>query len=152
MPIDINGQLTGNGLRIGIAAARFNGTIVADLIDGAVDGLVRHGVVDADITIARCPGTWELPLVAQRLATKRHAVIALGAVIRGETSHYDHVIAGCVKGLADAQIQTGIPIIFGVITTDTVEQAVNRAGIKHGNKGFEAAMAAIEMARVLAAL
>jgi 6,7-dimethyl-8-ribityllumazine synthase len=148
------GQLRGDGLRVAIAASRFNETIVQRLVDGAVDGLRRHGV-DADaIDVAWAPGAFELPLVARRLATsgRYDSVITLGAVIRGATSHYDLVAGQCAAGVQRAQLDSGIPIVFGVLTTDTIEQAVERAGTKAGNKGFEAAAAAIEMANLLALL
>jgi 6,7-dimethyl-8-ribityllumazine synthase len=148
------GQLRGDGLRVAIAASRFNETIVKRLVDGAVDGLRRHGV-DADaIDVAWAPGAFELPLVARRLAAsgRYDSVITLGAVIRGATSHYDLVAGQCAAGVQRAQLDSGIPIVFGVLTTDTIEQAVERAGTKAGNKGFEAAAAAIEMANLLALL
>jgi 6,7-dimethyl-8-ribityllumazine synthase len=120
-------------------------------LKGAVDGLGRHGVADADITVVWAPGSFELPLVARRLAARDDvdAVIALGAVIRGATGHYDHVAGQCAAGLQRAQLDTGTPVVFGVLTTDTIEQAVERAGTKAGNKGYEAAETAIEMANLL---
>ena len=147
----IAGNFAGTDLTIAIAATRFNATIVDNLIDGAIDGLVRHGVADAAITVVRCPGAWELPIVTKKVADNAgyDAVIALGAIIRGETPHYDHLAAECVKGLAHVTHQCDKPVINGVLTTDTVEQAMNRAGIKNGNKGFECALAAIEMVNVL---
>jgi 6,7-dimethyl-8-ribityllumazine synthase len=148
------GQLRGDGLRVAVAASRFNEAIVKCLVDGAIDGLRRHGV-DADaIDVAWAPGAFELPLVASRLAGSGSydAVITLGAVIRGATSHYDLVAGQCAAGVQRAQLDSGIPIVFGVLTTDTIEQAQERAGIKAGNKGFEAAAAAIEMANLLAQL
>jgi 6,7-dimethyl-8-ribityllumazine synthase len=142
------GGLNGAGLRIGIAVARFNDFITDRLLAGALDGLKRHGVDDASITVARVPGAFELPLVCQRLAASGDydAVIALGAVIRGATGHYDFVAGQCASGLQTAQLATGVPVIFGVLTTDTIEQAIERAGTKAGNKGFEAAATAIETA------
>jgi 6,7-dimethyl-8-ribityllumazine synthase len=161
MPKDISGYLTGSGRRFAIAAARFNGAIVESLVAGAVDCLVRHGVDAEDVLIARCPGAWELPLVVQRLASggefdpkgkskrKFDAIIALGCVIRGETPHFDYVAGECAKGLAAAQLTARIPVAMGVLTCETVEQAQARAGLKAGNKGVDAAMAAIEMANLL---
>ncbi|MHB1534232.1 MAG: 6,7-dimethyl-8-ribityllumazine synthase [Acidimicrobiales bacterium] len=145
------GRLDGAGLRVAIAASRFNAFIVERLVAGATDGLRRHGVADEVVDVAWAPGAFELPLVASRLAaTGRYdAVIALGAVIRGATGHYDLVAGRCAAGVARAQLDTGIPVIFGVLTTDTVDQAVERAGTKAGNKGFEAAMSAIEMVDLL---
>jgi 6,7-dimethyl-8-ribityllumazine synthase len=148
------GQLRGEGLRVAIAASRFNEAIVKRLVDGAIDGLRRHGVDAEAIDLAWTPGAFELPLVAFRLAASGayDAIITLGAVIRGATSHYDLVAGQCAAGVQRAQLDTGVPVIFGVLTTDTVEQAVERAGTKAGNKGFEAAGAAIEMANLVALL
>jgi len=148
------GHLGGEGLRVAIAASRFNEAIVTRLVDGAVDGLRRHGVDAGAIDVAWAPGAFELPLVAARLAAcgAYDAVITLGAVIRGATGHYEHVAGQCAAGVQRAQLDAGIPIVFGVLTTDTIEQAVERAGTKAGNKGFEAAAAAIEMANLLAKL
>jgi 6,7-dimethyl-8-ribityllumazine synthase len=142
------GALNGSGLRIAIAVARFNDFITDRLLAGALDGLQRHGVDESSITVARVPGAFELPLVCQRLAASGEydAVIALGAVIRGATGHYDFVAGQCASGLQSAQLATGVPVIFGVLTTDTIEQAIERAGTKAGNKGFEAAATAIETA------
>jgi len=147
MPREINGQLDGKGLRIALCATRFNSNVVERLIEGAVDCLVRHGVADADITVIRCPGAWELPLVCDRVARagKHQAIVALGCIIRGDTPHFDYVAAECTKGIASVAMATRVPVILGVLTTDTPEQALARAGLKHGNKGFEAALAAIEM-------
>jgi 6,7-dimethyl-8-ribityllumazine synthase len=132
---------------VAIVAARFNDFIVEKLIDGAVDGLVRHGLPAANITVVRTPGAFELPLVARRLAKsgKFGAVIALGAVIRGSTPHFDYVCSSVSSGCASVMSETGLPVIFGVITTDTIEQAIERAGTKAGNKGFDAALSALEM-------
>jgi 6,7-dimethyl-8-ribityllumazine synthase len=148
------GQLRGDGLRVAIAASRFNEAIVTRLVDGAVDGLRRHGVDPESIDLAWAPGAFELPLVAARLAGSGgyDVIITLGAVIRGATSHYDLVAGQCAAGVQRAQLDTGVPVIFGVLTTDTIEQAVERAGTKAGNKGFEAASAAIEMANLVAQL
>src|SRR5579872_1168339 len=150
----LDGHLGGAGLRVAIAASRFNHAIVERLVEGAVDGLRRHGVDEERIDIAWAPGAFELPLVASRLATSGgyDAVIALGAVIRGATGHYDFVAGQCASGIQRVQLDTGVPVIFGVLTTDTIEQAVERAGTKAGNKGFDAAVAAIETANLLAVL
>jgi 6,7-dimethyl-8-ribityllumazine synthase len=148
------GHLRGEGLRVAIAASRFNEAIVTRLVDGAVDGLRRHGVDPDAIDLAWAPGAFELPLVAARLAAtgSYDAIITLGAVIRGATGHYDLVAGQCAAGVQRAQLDTGVPVIFGVLTTDTIDQAVERAGTKAGNKGFEAASAAIEMANLVAQL
>lgn len=144
------GNLIAKDLKIGIVAARFNEFIVAKLIAGAQDGLQRHGVAPEDIALAWVPGAFEIPLAAQRMAQskKYDAVICLGAVIRGSTSHYDYVCAEVSKGVAAAGMSTGVPVLFGVLTTDTIEQAIERAGTKAGNKGFDCACAAIEMANL----
>lgn len=136
--------------RFALVAARFNRLIVESLVDGAREALVRHGVIEGDIDVAWVPGSFELPIVAHRLAAsgKYAAVICLGAVIRGDTDHYDHVAGSSVAGIAQAGMGTGVPVIFGMLTCDTVEQAINRAGVKAGNKGFDAGMAAIEMANL----
>jgi len=146
-----SGALRGDGLRVALACARFNDFITTRLVAGARDGLVRHGVDEASITEAWAPGAFELPLVAQRLAGSGEfdAVICLGAVIRGDTGHYDQVANQCAAGIQRASLDTGVPVVFGVLTTDTIEQALERAGTKSGNKGFDAAMAAIEMADLL---
>ena len=151
MPNHIEGNYATPQGRFALVAARFNGTVVDDLVAGALDGLRRHGVADADIDVVRVPGSFEIPFVAQRLtASKKYAaVICLGCVIRGETSHYDHVAGEAAGGVARAALATGVPVIFGVITTETLEQAINRAGAKAGNKGFDAALAAIEMVNLL---
>jgi 6,7-dimethyl-8-ribityllumazine synthase len=135
------------GARFTIVAARFNAFIVERLVEGAVDALVRHGAELKNITIVRVPGAWEMPLVCRRLAKsdKLDAVVALGAVIRGATPHFDHVANEVSKGVAQASLESGVPIAFGVLTTDNIEQAVERAGTKAGNKGFDAAVTAIEM-------
>jgi 6,7-dimethyl-8-ribityllumazine synthase len=148
------GHLTGAGLRIAVVASRFNEAIVSRLVDGATDGLRRHGVAEDAIDVAWAPGAFELPLVAARLAQSGEydAIITLGAVIRGATGHYDLVAGQCAAGVQRAQLDTGVPIIFGVLTTETIEQAVERAGTKAGNKGFEAATTAIEMANLLTGL
>ena len=139
------------GMKVGIVASRFNEIIVNKLLGGAVDGLVRHGVEEDNITAAWVPGAFEIPLAADKMAAsgKYDAVIAVGAVIRGSTSHYDYVCAEVSKGVAQASIKNGVPVMFGVITTDNIEQAIERAGSKAGNKGFECAVGAIEMANLL---
>jgi 6,7-dimethyl-8-ribityllumazine synthase len=148
----IEGVLTGRGRRIGIVVARFNEFISGKLLDGARDGLVRHEVAEDDIEVAWVPGSFEIPLVAQRMARsgRYDAVICLGAVIRGATPHFDYVAAEVSKGIANVALATGVPVIFAVLTTDTIEQAIERAGTKAGNKGFDAALSALEMANVLA--
>ena len=147
----LEGALTARDLRFGIVAARFNGFIVERLVEGAIDALLRHGADPRDITLARVPGAWELPLAAQRMARGRRfdAIVALGAVIRGATPHFDYVAGECAKGLARVALDADLPVAFGVLTTDTVEQAVERAGTKAGNKGAEAAVSALEMANLL---
>ena len=146
-----SGQLRGDGLRVGIVCGRFNDLITERLLTGALDALERHGVDAASVTVVWAPGAFELPLVAQRLATsgENDAVICLGAVIRGSTGHYEHVAGECASGIQRVQLDTGLPIIFGVLTTDTIEQAIERAGTKAGNKGYESAETAIEMADLL---
>jgi 6,7-dimethyl-8-ribityllumazine synthase len=141
------GHLQGQGMRIALACSRFNGLITEQLVAGAMDGLIRHGVDEGSITVAWAPGAFELPLVARQLASSRQidAVITLGAVIRGETGHYEQVAGQCAAGIQRAQQDTGIPVIFGVLTTESVAQAIDRAGTKGGNKGYDAAIAAIEM-------
>lgn len=148
----IEGLLTGRGRRIGIVVARFNEFISGKLLDGAHDGLVRHEVAEDDIEVAWVPGSFEIPLMAQRMARsgRYDAIICLGAVIRGATPHFDYVAAEVSKGIANVALATGVPVIFAVLTTDTIEQAIERAGTKAGNKGFDAALAALEMANALA--
>ncbi len=148
------GNLVAEGLRVGIVCARFNEFIVSKLLSGCEDGLLRRGVRGEDIDAAWVPGAFEIPLVAARMAKsgKYDAVIALGAVIRGSTSHYDYVCAEVSKGVAHAALDSGVPVLFGVLTTDTIEQAIERAGSKAGNKGAECAQGAIEMANLLRAL
>ncbi len=139
------------GMKVGIVASRFNEIIVNKLLGGAVDGLVRHGVEEDNITAAWVPGAFEIPLAADKMAAsgKYDAVIAVGAVIRGSTSHYDYVCAEVSKGVAQASVKNGVPVMFGVITTDNIEQAIERAGSKAGNKGAECAVGAIEMVNLL---
>ena len=145
------GVLLGKGLKFGLVVSRFNEFITKKLLEGAQDALLRHGVSEEDIGIAWVPGTFEIPLVAKKLAlTKRYdAVICLGAVIRGATPHAEYIAAEVTKGIAKVGLDTGLPVIYGVITADTLEQAIERAGTKKGNKGFEAAVSAIEMANLL---
>jgi 6,7-dimethyl-8-ribityllumazine synthase len=147
----LEGKLTAEGLRIGIVAARFNEFITNKLVSGAIDALTRHGASEENMTMAWVPGAFEIPLAAQKMASsgKFDAVICLGAVIRGSTPHFDYVSNEVTKGVAHVGLQTGVPTVFGVLTTDTIEQAIERAGTKAGNKGFDAAMTAIEMANLL---
>src|SRR5512146_3573235 len=151
MPKFIEGKLDAAGLKFGIIVSRFNSFISERLLEGAVDALVRHGAADKNIDVVRVPGSFEIPLAAQRLAEgkKYDAVICLGAVIRGATPHFDYVAAEVAKGVAHASMASGVPIAFGVITADNIEQAIERAGTKSGNKGFDAATSAIEMANLI---
>lgn len=151
MPNVIQGDLTAKGLRFAIVAARFNDFITSKLVDGALDALERHGVSGNDIDIVRVPGAFEIPLAAKVLAgsKKHHAVICLGAVIRGATPHFEYVSAEVSKGVASVSMESGLPVIFGVLTTDTIEQAIERAGTKAGNKGWDSAISAIEMANLM---
>ncbi|MDD9889579.1 MAG: 6,7-dimethyl-8-ribityllumazine synthase [Gammaproteobacteria bacterium] len=143
----IEGNYTNATARYGIAVARFNSFIVDRLLDGALDALRKHGVQDRDITIVKVPGAYELPLAAKNMADSESydSIIALGAVIRGGTPHFEYVAGECVKGLSQVSLNSGIPVAFGVLTVDTIEQAIERAGTKAGNKGAEAALTAIEM-------
>ena len=145
------GKLIGQGLKIGIVEGRFNEFIVSKLLDGALDGLIRHGVNEEDIEIAWVPGAFEIPLIAKKMAnTKKYdAIICLGAVIRGATSHFDYVCSEAAKGIATISLQSDIPIAFGILTTDSIEQAIERAGTKAGNKGYDSAVTAIEMANLI---
>jgi 6,7-dimethyl-8-ribityllumazine synthase len=147
----LNGDLMARDLRFAIVAARFNDMIVDSLIRGAVDVLLRHGATEKQIEIVRVPGAFDLPFVTKRVAaSKRYdAVVALGAVIRGATPHFDHVAGQCAAGLARVADETGVPVAFGVLTTDTIEQAIERAGTKAGNKGADAALCALELANLL---
>ena len=147
----IEGGLTLRDKRFGLIAARFNSFIVDSLVEGAIDTLKRHGAEDKDLTLVRVPGAFEMPLVAARMAASKQydAIIALGAVIRGGTPHFDYVAGECTKGLAQASMQHDVPVAFGVLTVDSIEQAIERAGTKAGNKGAEAAMSAIEMVNLL---
>ncbi len=148
------GTLLGKGLKFGVVISRFNEFFSKKLLEGAQDALLRHGVSEEDIEIAWTPGSFEMPLIAQKLAqTKKYdAVICLGAVIRGGTPHFDYIAAEVTKGIAKVNMDTGVPVIYGVITTDTLEQAIERSGTKAGNKGFDAAVSAIEMANLVKAL
>ena len=150
----IEGKLVADGIRVGIVASRFNEFIVSKLIGGALDGLLRHDVKEEDITLAWVPGAFELPLAAQTMARsgKYDAVICLGAVIRGATSHYDLVCNEAAKGIAQVGLQTGVPIMFGVITTENIEQAIERAGTKAGNKGYDCALSVLETVNLLKSL
>jgi len=147
----IEGELQAKGLKFGIIVSRFNDFITSKLLDGAVDALVRHGGKESDIDVVKIPGAFEIPLIAKKMAAKGtyDAIICLGAVIRGATPHFDYVAGEVSKGVAVAALDTGVPIAFGVITSDTIEQAVERAGSKAGNKGWDAAITAIEMAQVI---
>jgi 6,7-dimethyl-8-ribityllumazine synthase len=147
----LNGDLVARDLRFAIVAARFNDMIVDSLIRGAVDALLRHGAGEKQIEIVRVPGAFDLPFVVRRVAaSKRYdAVVALGAVIRGATPHFEHVAGQCAAGLSRAADETGVPVAFGVLTTDTIEQAIERAGTKAGNKGADAALCALELANLL---
>ncbi|MFO7948099.1 MAG: 6,7-dimethyl-8-ribityllumazine synthase [Armatimonadota bacterium] len=151
MPQEIHGQLDAKGLKVAIVISRYNDFITSKLRDGAMDALKRNGADEDDVTIAYVPGAFELPLAAKRMAGsgKYDAVIALGAVIRGSTPHFDYVAGEAAKGIAQAGLQTEVPVIFGVVTTETLEHAVERAGTRVPNRGFEAAMHAIEMANVM---
>ncbi|HEX8960174.1 MAG TPA: 6,7-dimethyl-8-ribityllumazine synthase [Geobacteraceae bacterium] len=154
MPKFIEGKLDAAGLKFGIVVGRFNSFIGDRLLEGAVDALVRHGAQDGDIEVARVPGAFEIPLATQKMAAtgKYDALICLGAVIRGATPHFDYVAAEVSKGIAQVSLKSGVPIAFGVLTTDSIEQAIERAGTKAGNKGFEAAMTAIETAQLFRSL
>ena len=145
------GKVIGQKMKVALVASRFNEFIVSKLVSGAVDGLVRHGVEDDDISLAWVPGAFEIPVVAQKMAEsgKYDAVICLGAVIRGATSHYDYVCNEVSKGVAQVGLKTGIPVLFGVVTTENIEQAIERAGTKSGNKGYDCALSAIEMVNLM---
>ena len=147
----LEGKIVAKDVRIGIVAARFNDFITTKLLGGAVDGLKRHDVAEDQIDVAWVPGAFEIPLIAQKMAKsgKYDALICLGAVIRGATTHYDYVCAEVSKGIAQISLQTGIPVMFGVLTTDNIEQAIERAGSKAGNKGFDCAVGAIEMINLI---
>ena len=147
----IEGELQAKGLKFGIIVSRFNDFITGKLLEGANDALVRHGAREDDIDVVKVPGSFEIPLVAKKMAMKGtyNAIICLGTIIRGATPHFEYVAAEASKGIASASMETGIPMAFGIITSDTIEQAVERAGTKSGNKGWDAAITAIEMAQLL---
>lgn len=147
----LEGKLVAEGIKVGIVVGRFNEFIGSKLLGGAVDGLVRHGVDEDDITVAWVPGAFEIPLIAKKMAAteKYDAIICLGAVIRGATSHYDYVCNEVSKGIASVSLESGIPVLFGVVTTDNIEQAIERAGTKAGNKGYDCALSAVEMVNLI---
>ena len=147
----LEGKVVADGIKVGIVAARFNEFIVSKLVGGAVDGLVRHDVNEDDITIAWVPGAFEIPLVAKKMAKsgKYDAIICLGTVIRGQTSHYDYVCNEVSKGIAQVSLESELPVMFGILTTENIEQAVERAGTKAGNKGYDCALGAIEMVNLM---
>ena len=148
------GKLVSNGVKIGIVAARFNEFITGKLLSGAIDGLIRHNVKEEEVDVAWVPGAFEIPLIASKMAKsgRYDAVICLGAVIRGSTTHYDYVCHEVSKGVAHISLDTGIPVIFGVLTTENIEQAIERAGTKAGNKGYDCALSAIEMINLINAI
>jgi 6,7-dimethyl-8-ribityllumazine synthase len=150
MPQIIDANLSAQGKKFGIIVSRFNDFITSKLVEGALDALIRSGTRDQDITIVKVPGAFEIPLAAQKMAGAKtyDAIICLGAVIRGATSHYDYVCAEVSKGIASVSLETGVPVMFGILTTETIEQAIERAGTKAGNKGFDTALGAIEMANL----
>ena len=154
MPDTLEGNLDARGLKLAIVVARFNSFITERLLEGAIDAFLRTGGMREDIQLIRVPGSWEMPVVVGELARQKRcdAIVCLGAVIRGETPHFDYVAGNAASGLAHIAADTGVPIAFGVLTTNTVEQAVDRAGAKSGNKGFDAVMTAIEMANLLKAI
>lgn len=148
------GSFLGQGLRFGVVVSRFNEFITTRLLEGAKDALLRHGVAEDDIHIVWTPGSFETPLIAKKLAQtgKYNAIICLGAIIRGDTPHFEYIAAEVTKGIATVSLETGVPVLYGVITADTLEQAIERAGTKERNKGFESAMAALEMANLIKTL
>ncbi len=154
MAKQIEGKLDASGLKVGLLVSRFNSFISDRLLEGAVDALVRHGASESDLTVARVPGAFELPIATKKMIDtgKFDAVICLGAVIRGATPHFDYVSSEVTKGIASVSLDSGVPVSFGVLTTDNIEQAVERAGTKSGNKGFEAAVTAIEMVNLFKAM
>lgn len=147
----IEGELSAEGLKFGIVVSRFNDFITSRLLDGALDALMRHGAKDNDLEVVKVPGSFEIPLIAKKMAAKGvyDAILCLGTVIRGATPHFEYVAAEVSKGIAAVSLETGVPVAFGIITSDTIEQAVERAGSKAGNKGWDAAMTAMEMAQVV---
>jgi len=151
MVMTVEGRLAGEGLKVSIVVSRFNDFITSRLLDGALDALVRHGTPEENISVVRVPGAFEIPFMAKRLALsgKYHAVICLGAVIRGQTPHFEYVAAETSKGIAQVAMETGVPVIYGVVTADTLEQAIERAGSKAGNRGWDAAVSALEMVDVV---
>jgi 6,7-dimethyl-8-ribityllumazine synthase len=152
MQPELAGILSSSGFKFAIVVARFNGFITDRLLSGALDAFTRTGSVEDDLEIIRVPGAWEMPVTVKALLAqeRHHGIICLGAVIRGDTPHFDYVAGACAKGLAQLALESGVPVAFGVLTTNTVEQAIDRAGTKSGNKGFDAAMTAIEMANLMA--
>lgn len=150
MPRTLEGQLDAKGLRFGLVASRFNELLTARLVEGAMDCLLRHGAREEDVLLVRVPGAWEIPLVASRLVASRKvdAVVGLGVLIRGATPHFEYIAAETAKGLAQVGLASGVPVSFGVLTCDTLEQAIERSGSKSGNKGWQAALAAIEMVQL----
>ncbi len=147
----LEGNVVGSDIKVGIVASRFNEFIVSKLVGGAQDGLIRHGVSDDNITLAWVPGAFEIPIIADKMAKsgKYDAIVCVGAVIKGSTTHYDYVCAEVSKGIANVSLNTGVPVMFGVITTENIEQAIERAGTKAGNKGYDAACSAIEMVNLI---
>ncbi|MBI5188167.1 MAG: 6,7-dimethyl-8-ribityllumazine synthase [Nitrospirae bacterium] len=147
----IEGELQAKGLKFGIIVSRFNDFITSKLLDGAMDALLRHGAKEEDVVVVRVPGSFEIPMVARKMALKGtyNAIICLGTIIRGATPHFEYIAAEVSKGIASASMETSVPVAFGIITSDTIEQAVERAGTKSGNKGWDAAITAIEMAQLL---
>lgn len=151
MPTTYEGKLVAQGLRFGIVVSRWNSFITERMLEGALDALIRHGADEAQIEVARVPGTWEIPVAAQKLANARRfdAVICIGCLIRGATPHFDHLAGEVTKGIASIMMHSGVPLTYGVLTVENIEQAIERAGTKAGNKGAEAALAAVEMANLL---
>ena len=151
MAVTIQGSYDGKGLRFGIVVGRFNDFIAGKLLDGAIDALTRHDVGDDDITIVKVPGSYEIPLAARRLARSGDfdAVLCLGVLIRGQTPHFEYIAAEAAKGVAQASFETDVPLLFGIVTAETLEQAIDRAGAKAGNKGFDVALAGLEMANLM---
>jgi len=154
MPRTLEGTLDATGARFGLVVSRFNDLLTGRLLEGAIDCLVRHGAADGDITVVKVPGSWEVPFAADRLAASGRvdAVIGLGVLIRGATPHFDYIASEAAKGLAQVAMSSGVPVAFGILTTDTLEQAIERSGSKAGNKGWQAAQAAIEMVQLYRAL
>lgn len=153
-PVVHQGRLTAEGFRFAVVASRWNDFLTARLVEGALDALERLGVDDKSVEVFKVPGSWEIPLMAHKLAASGRwdAVICLGTIIRGDTPHFDYVAAEAAKGIAHAGMASGVPVLFGIVTADTLEQAIDRAGVKAGNKGFDAAMAAVELANLYKAV